>query len=675
MNQKIDLSITTPDQVESRIGALQFTDSHAEPGSRSTCPRNTWTSRKPYSLTRRQPINTRNLRQRRLPRLRPSRAARATVFALVSILLLVSGAVVPVPASAAGCSWSGPYICTDSLPNGTMGASYSYKLEYLCPHTYCEVEWDDNPWQGKLVLPPGLKFDPSGLVSGGPLPTPGTFGVRAILIGYDHPAGLVLETKIFSIIVDGTNQQPTFTAGGDVTLLEDDPPYSAIWATGISKGGAEDAGQTLAFRVSNNNNALFSVQPAIAADGTLSFTLTPDANGVATVSVYLEDNGGVANGGINHSPTVTFQINVTPVDSVQTGPIFTPNTTDWTTDHACTEENCTLREAIEAANNYGGNNAAGPASTIELAAGAVYTIDGVDNTSADDSPNGLPQITSNITINGHGAHIARSGGAPYARLFDVGGGFLTLNEIALENGALDLDATSSIGGAILDRGQLVIRNSYLANNRARHGGAIYNPGGPAAWIYNTTFYANTAQDGAILTYGSLDLYSNTFLDNNGSTASAISLGSTSNTKYNFYNNLFASSNSSVPLCNLGVPSTILTVGGNLATDDSCTGFGMTTYAAIKPVAPPDYNGGPTRNVAIEAGSSAIDVGNATACQNSNIAGRDQRGRVRSFDGDGDGVAQCDVGSYEFGAPQSLRKYFSFLPFLASSAKSASAPGR
>jgi hypothetical protein len=333
-----------------------------------------------------------------------------------------------------------------------------------------------------------------------------------------------------------------------------------------------------------------------------------------------------------------------------------------------------LREAIEAANNYGGNNPSGPASTIELAPGAVYAIDGVDNASADGSPNGLPQITSNITINGHGAHIARSGGSPYARLFDVGGGFLTLNEVSLEYGAQDPNGSPSVGGAILDRGQLVVKNSYFLHNYARHGGAIYNPGGPAAWIYNSTFYGNESDDGAILTYGSLDLYNNTFFENAGETASAISLGSTSNTKYNFYNNLFASSDPSVPLCNLGVQGSNFTAAGNLATDDSCTRFGITTYAAIKPVDPPDFNGGLTRNVAIEAGSSAIDVGNAAACQNANIAGRDQRGRVRSFDGNGDGVAQCDVGSYEFGAPQSLRKYYSFMPFLASSAKSATAAG-
>ena len=41
--------ITTPDKVESRIGTLQFTDPHAEPGSRSICSMTTWTSRKPYS--------------------------------------------------------------------------------------------------------------------------------------------------------------------------------------------------------------------------------------------------------------------------------------------------------------------------------------------------------------------------------------------------------------------------------------------------------------------------------------------------------------------------------------------------------------------------------------------------------------------------------------------------
>ena len=609
-------------------------------------------------------MKTRSFVQRQLAPRRPSRAARAIVFPLVSIVLLLAGAVAPAPAAArphlTPCAPTGEFlgclhILPDSLPGGAMGELYSQQLsiDYSSCHW---VSWPfrfymepDNTYDPPGTMPPGLTLTSSGLLSG-VLVNPGTYGFRLAVSGNNGTQGW----GCFTVTVTGTNHQPTFTAGGDVTVLQDDAPYSAIWATNISKGPPEDAGQTLAFRVSNNNNALFSVQPAIAADGTLSFTLAPDANGVATVSVYLEDNGGVANGGINHSFTVTFQINVTPYDQPQKGPIFTVSSTDWTTDHACTKHSCTLREAIEAANNYGGNNSAGPASTIELAPGAVYTIDGVDNTSADNSPNGLPQITSNITINGHGAHIARSDTAPSTRLIDVAGGFLTLNEVALENGKAGPSIYSStVGGAILDGGQLVIKNSYFANNAADYGAAIYNPGGPAAWIYNSTFYANSAQDaGAIYSYGSLDLYSNTFFDNIGVTESAIALGWTSNTKYNFYNNLFVSSDSSVPLCDLGVPSTIITVGGNLATDSSCAGFGATTYAAIKAAAPPDYNGGLTKNIAIQAGSSAIDGGNAAACQNANIAGRDQRGKARFVDGNGDGVAQCDVGAYEYSTPQS-----------------------
>jgi CSLREA domain-containing protein len=455
-------------------------------------------------------------------------------------------------------------------------------------------------------------------------------------------------TATFKInVVSGINSPPTFTPGGDVTVLEDAPPYSAAWASGISVGGTTlaELSQTISPHISNDNNALFSVQPAIALDGILSFTVAPDAYGTANVSFYLTDNGGTANGGSDTSTTATFKITVTVVDDVQAGPTYTVNSTTWATDGACTESNCTLREALEAANDDGVD------STIELAAGAVYEIQGVDNTSVNTGPTGLPQITTPITINGHGAQIKRSDTAPYARLFDVAGGFLTLNEIALENGKLDPSVDSSVGGAILDGGRLVVRNSYLANNAAKYGGAIYNPGGPAAWIYNSTFYANSARDGAIRSYGSLDLYSNTFFDNIGVTESAIALGYTSITKYNFYNNLFVSSGSSVPLCHLTVPGTIITVGGNLATDSSCTGFGLTTYSAVKAVAPPDHNGGLTRNIAIQLGSSAIDGGNATACQNTNIDGRDQRGRTRFADGNGDGVAQCDVGAFEYSAVQ------------------------
>src|SRR5262249_38667999 len=58
----------------------------------------------------------------------------------------------------------------------------------------------------------------------------------------------------------------------------------------------------------NDNNDLFSSQPAVSAGGSLSFTPAPDANGNATVSVYLTDDGGTANGGLDTSGPQSFTL-------------------------------------------------------------------------------------------------------------------------------------------------------------------------------------------------------------------------------------------------------------------------------------------------------------------------------------------------------------------------------
>ena len=64
-------------------------------------------------------------------------------------------------------------------------------------------------------------------------------------------------------------------------------------ATNILAGPAdEQATQTVTFTVTNNNNALFSVQPAIAANGTLTFTPALNAVGSATVTVRAHDDEG-----------------------------------------------------------------------------------------------------------------------------------------------------------------------------------------------------------------------------------------------------------------------------------------------------------------------------------------------------------------------------------------------
>ena len=118
----------------------------------------------------------------------------------------------------------------------------------------------------------------------------------------------------FTIAIVTVNDAPSFTGGGNVSVLEDAAPYSAAWATAISAGPADEAGQTLTFNVSNNNNSLFSSQPAISASGVLSFTLSANVAGSATVTVSVSDNGGTGNGGADTSASQTFTINVAPVN-------------------------------------------------------------------------------------------------------------------------------------------------------------------------------------------------------------------------------------------------------------------------------------------------------------------------------------------------------------------------
>jgi hypothetical protein len=83
---------------------------------------------------------------------------------------------------------------------------------------------------------------------------------------------------------------------------------------------------------------------------------------------------------------------------------------------------------------------------------------------------GLPAITTPITIMGNGGKIARSGGASPFRIVTVTStGSLTLQTLTLSGGyAYDN------GGAINNLGTLVIDKATVSGNTASNGGAVYN---------------------------------------------------------------------------------------------------------------------------------------------------------------------------------------------------------
>ncbi|MCQ4166074.1 beta strand repeat-containing protein [Tahibacter harae] len=157
----------------------------------------------------------------------------------------------------------------------------------------------------------------------------GTFGTATVSSTLQDNGGTANSgqdtsaAQTFTITVNNVNDPPVFTVGGAQTVLEDAGAQTAAgFVTGIADG--DDGSQTVSFTVTGNSNpALFSAGPAIAGDGTLTYTPAANANGSATITVIAQDNGGTGNGGNDTSAPQNFTINVTAVNDA---PSFTGGT-------------------------------------------------------------------------------------------------------------------------------------------------------------------------------------------------------------------------------------------------------------------------------------------------------------------------------------------------------------
>jgi CSLREA domain-containing protein len=116
----------------------------------------------------------------------------------------------------------------------------------------------------------------------------------------------------FTINVSAVNDLPTLSTIGDIALPEN-APAQALELSGISVGPPNEHGQHLTLTATSDNLALVPNPSISYTDGaitaTLGFALLPDANGTATISVRVTDDGGSANGG-NNTLVRTFTISV-----------------------------------------------------------------------------------------------------------------------------------------------------------------------------------------------------------------------------------------------------------------------------------------------------------------------------------------------------------------------------
>lgn len=166
----------------------------------------------------------------------------------------------------------------------------------------------------------GPAISPTGALTYAPAPN--AFGTATITVTLKDDGGTAnggVDTsgpQTFTIAVTGINDPPSFTASNPPAVNEDAGAQALPdWAS-FNPGNAQEAGQTvLAYTVSNlSNAALFSAQPIVAVDGTLTYTPATNANGTATFDVAVQDNGGTTNGGADTSPVQSYSITVTAGD-------------------------------------------------------------------------------------------------------------------------------------------------------------------------------------------------------------------------------------------------------------------------------------------------------------------------------------------------------------------------
>ena len=179
---------------------------------------------------------------------------------------------------------------------------------------------------------------------------------------------------------------------------------------------------------------------------------------------------------------------------------------------------CTLINAITAANSdtaTGGCPAGSGADTLVLVAASTHTLTASNNTGPDNIANGLPQITSNITIAGNNATIIRPIVTTTGfRLFYVSSiGILTLNDLTLQGGSIQGRGAgiANVGGSVTVNRVKLISNASKLTSGSGGGGGIYSSSGS---VTLTSSMVQGSLGGAInLAGGELTLNSSTVFSN------------------------------------------------------------------------------------------------------------------------------------------------------------------
>ena len=330
-------------------------------------------------------------------------------------------------------------------------------------------------------------------------------------------------------------------------------------------------------------------------------------------------------------------------------------------------------------------------------------------TSANNGVNGLPIITSPITINGNGAVVERDSSAPDFRLFEIGAaGSLTVSEATVTGASLttSTSTTFAYGGAFyVNGGSLTVVDSTISGNtisapESGRGAAIMTVGGGDATVRNSTISGNDVTGaligsgaGVAFAYSSTVTIENSTISGNSTmsngsvygggagvysynggaatvrsstitgNSSVTAAGSEGGGLYTFnagtitiQDTIISGNSGGITDCSV-VNSTVAATFSLIGVDGGAAQCGGITVDGLNLDPNLQDNGGSTSTHALLGGSQALELvpGSQLTCDPG--VSMDQRGRVRG-DGSTSGLA-CDAGAYEF---ENLSQ--TFLPIIS-----------
>lgn len=260
-----------------------------------------------------------------------------------------------------------------------------------------------------------------------------------------------------------------------------------------------------------------------------------------------------------------------------------------------------------------------------------------------------------------------------------GGGVVADGTTLIIGSTISDNSSTSGGGGILNWRQMTIIDSTITGNYTAAGGpsgdqgpggGINNTSGATLTVINSTISNNSARGsgGGINTnsvpegLGIVNLYNVTITNNTADSdhngvgdAGGLMNGENNDSAPVTIRNTIIANNIDLSGGAMDCAGPLTSQGYNLIRDpNGCTILGDETgnlYGVDPLLGPLQDNGGPSFTHALLPGSPAIDAVNPAAPGSGGNACEptDQRGVARPQDGDGDGLARCDMGAFELAA--------------------------